>query len=163
MVKNSNIWQKKIYLFGFLRFFCLRKCNFLSFAKWEDKSLTRVLKSTPFQNPMGAAGAGQDSFFFLQFWMVNRIPCLWKSGGRKLRKTWGGPIRNRPCILGGPIWNRLWVLGRPIRSRLCILGGPIRKHIRNRLSIWAGMAAPQNFPWFCPWEVPRSRFPFSFT
>ena len=68
--------------------------------------------------------------------MINRIPRRWNSGGRRLRETWGGPIRNRLCILGGPIRNRLPNLGGPIRNRLCILGGPIRKPIINKVTIW---------------------------
>ena len=65
--------------------------------------------------------------------MVNRIPRLWNSGWRWLRETWGGPIRNRQCILGLPIRTRLWILGGPIRNRLGILGGSIRKPIINRM------------------------------
>ena len=59
----------------------------------------------------------------------NRNPRLWNSGGRKLRETWGGPIKKRLCILGGPKRNRLWILGRLIRNRLCVLGGPARNRL----------------------------------
>ena len=68
--------------------------------------------------------------------MVNKFPRMLSSGGRRLRETWGGPIRNRLCILGGPIRNRLCILGRPIWNHLCNLGWPIRKHIRKQMYIW---------------------------
>ena len=58
--------------------------------------------------------------------MTNSIPRLWSSGGRRLKETWGGPIRNRLCILGGPIRHHIMILGRPIRHHLMILGRPIR-------------------------------------
>ena len=73
--------------------------------------------------------------------MVNIIPHLLNSGQRKLRETWGGPIRNRLYILGEPIRNSLLILGRSILNHLCILGGLIWKPIRNRnLSkrVWIG-------------------------
>ena len=69
--------------------------------------------------------------FYFIIAIINRIPRLWNSGGRRLRETWGGPRRNRLCILGWPIRNRLWILGRPIQNRLCILEGLIWKPIRN--------------------------------
>ena len=78
----------------------------------------------------------QNVFFFLCFFsfivaIVNKNPCLWNSGAKRLRETWGGLIRNRICMFGGPIWNRLCILGRPIGNHLCILGGLIRKPYRT--------------------------------
>ena len=64
---------------------------------------------------------------------VDRIPCLWNSGRRRLRETWGGTIQNRLCILGGPIQNHWCISGRPIRNHTWILGGPIQKPIITRM------------------------------
>ena len=89
--------------------------GYKSFESWREESLSHTDKAFYFK-----------LCFFCCFYnilaMFNRILRLLTSGGRRLRETWDGPIRNCLCILGGPIGSRLWTVGRPIQNRLCILG-----------------------------------------
>ena len=87
--------------------------------------------------------------------MVNIIPCLCNSGGRRLRESWGGPIQNRLCILRGPIRNRPFILGRPIQSRLCNLGGPIRNVNQSKSVRKAALLLGISLG-LCPQEILRS-------
>ena len=67
--------------------------------------------------------------------MVNWIPRLWNSSGRRLGETWGGP-QTEPSMDFRRVNTELSIDFRLIWNRQYNLGGPIRKPILNRMWIW---------------------------
>ena len=118
-----DVW---IFPFSILKTIPLQ-CSFyrMNFYYQNSKTTNHHSPNLPYSKRVDSP-VGALPFYFKQFFccfsciiaIVNRIPRLWKSSGRRFGwKPEVGPYRTM-YHLGGSIWNRPCTSGRPIRNIL---------------------------------------------
>ena len=96
----SKQWAIHMFIFCQFCHHCLSEITTISF-KSPFHLVLDIRKCLKLNNMLQYISNRLFCCFSFIIAMVNRILCLWNSVGRRLRETWGGPIRNQLCILQG--------------------------------------------------------------